>query len=428
MRIKPLLATLLFASLAFAVGCSSGPEVDNGKIKLRYMRWGLPDEIEAEKILLAEFEKENPDIQVTIEYTAWSQYWTKLQAQMASKTAPDVFLLGGTYLYDYVAENQLEDLQPFVDADAELKLEDYFSVPVQQYQQDGKMWALPRDCNTIGIFYNKTLFDKYGVEYPKPDWTWDDFLAKAQALTVDENNDGRMESFGYLASFESQEVHWISWVWQAGGDSLNEDRTQCILNEAKGMNGLRFLTDLVTKYKVSPGTAQASTFGSNMFLTGRLAMSSEGTWMMRAFRQADSFEWDVVPLPAGEVRVAPVNGLGNAIYANAKNKEAAWKLVKFLSSKEYQIKLAESGTSIPALKEVAYSPIYLSGDVAGKPLMLEQMESARPMPFTQSFEKWESVIRGELELVWIGRKELEPAIESAVVRVNEILKKNVEKE
>ncbi|MGF1573641.1 MAG: ABC transporter substrate-binding protein [Sumerlaeia bacterium] len=427
MNLKPLVATFLLAVLILSLACSSG-ENNNGKINLRYMRWGLPEEIEAEKLLIAEFEKANPDIKVTIEYTAWSQYWTKLQAQMASKTAPDVFLLGGTYLYDYVAENQLVDLQPFVDADAEVNLDDYFSVPVQQFQQEGQMWALPRDCNTIGIFYNKTLFDQYGVEYPKPGWTWDDFLEKAKALTVDENNDGRMESYGYLASFESQEVHWISWVWQAGGDSLNADRTQSLLNTPESVKGLRFLTDLVAKHRVSPGTAQASTFGSNMFLTGRLAMSSEGSWMMRAFSQADTFEWDVAPLPEGDVSVAPVNGLGNAIYTNTEDKEAAWRLVKFLSSKQYQEKLGESGTSIPALKEVAYSPVYLSGDVAGKPLILQQMETARPMPFTQSFEKWESAIRSELELVWLGRKELEPALESATLKVNEILKKNAEKE
>lgn len=421
--LKVAFALFLMVPVLLLNSCGGDSAEDDGRITLRYMRWGLPDEIEAERKLLKEFEAQNPDIKVVVEYTAWSQYWTKLQAQMASETAPDVFLLGGTYLYDYEHAAQLENLLPYVEQGSSVNLDDYFTAPVELFQFNDGMWALPRDCNTIGIYYNKTLFEENGVPLPTVDWTWDEFLSAAKTLTIDKNNDGRKDSFGYLASFESMEVHWISWVWQNGGQVLNAEKTECVLDQPESMEAMKWFGDLVNEHKVSPDTAQASTFGSNMFLTGRLAMSSEGSWMMRAFKQAEGFEWAVVPLPKGKTSVAPVNGLGNAMYAKSKHKEAAWKLIAFLSSETYQKNLAQSGTSIPAMKSIAYSDDYLSGDVEGKRLLLDQIEYSRPMPFTRSFEKWESEIRGELELVWLGNKEMDQAVIDATAKVNAVLQK-----
>lgn len=390
-----------------------GGEANDGRTTVRYARWGLPEEIAAERELLKEFEAAHPNIRVVVEFSAWSEYWNKLQAQMAAGTAPDVMLMSGEKLHDYVARDQIADMAPLLAADSSITLDAYFPATTQVYQIDGHLWAMPRDCNTIGIYYNKTLFDKHGVPYPQPGWTWEDFHAKAKALTIDENGDGRYESYGYLAAFESMEVHYAGWIWQNGGEILDPTRTHSVVDQPATVEAMRFFSDLVLKDKVSPGTAQASTFGSNMFLTGRLAMSSEGTWMVRLFSSIEGFEWDMAPLPRGKNAVAPVNGLGNAIYANTKDKQAAWELVKFMSSRPIQERLARSGTSIPAMKEVAYSPMYLDGKPAGKKLLLEQVETGRVLPFTRGWAQAETALRGELELVWLGRKDIETALKDA---------------
>src|SRR5690606_24924470 len=105
---------------------------------------------------------------------------------------------------------------------------------------------------------------------------------------------------------------------QNGGSILNEDRTKAMLDSPETIEAMEFLTALVKKEKVSPDTAQTASFGSNMFLTGKLAMSSEGSWMLRAFSRIDHFEWSIAPTPRGKLDVSNVNGLGNAMYANSK--------------------------------------------------------------------------------------------------------------
>lgn len=405
--------------LVALVACNSSK--DDGRVTLRYARWGLPEEIAAERELLKEFEAANPDIKVVVEFSAWSEYWNKLQAQMAAGTAPDVMLMSGEKLHDYLARDQIADLTAYLDADKDVSLDVFFPATTQVYQLDGHLWAMPRDCNTIGIYYNKKLFDQYGVEYPKPGWTWEDFHAKAKALTVDSDGDGRYESYGYLAAFESLEVHYVSWIWQNGGEVLDETRTHSVVDQPATVEAMRFFSDMVLKDKISPGTAQASTFGSNMFLTGRLAMSSEGTWMIRLFSSIEGFEWDIAPLPRGKFAAAPVNGLGNAVYAGSKDKAAAWKLVKFMSSRPIQERLAKSGTSIPAMKEIAYSDIYLDGVPSGKKALLEQVERGRVLPFTRGWSRAEEALRGELELVWLGRKDIETGLKDAKAKMDAVL-------
>ncbi|MBI1290844.1 extracellular solute-binding protein [bacterium] len=417
-------SALLIGSLAL-FGC--GSDADAGKTVIRYARWGTPEEITAEKELIRLFESRNPGVKVEIEFASWSEYWNKLQAQMAAGSAPDVILMGGTHIHDYAKRGQLVNLNDYAGGTDGIQLSDYYDASVEVFKFDDALWAVPRDCNTIGIYYNKALFDKYGVPYPKPDWTWEDFHAKAKALTHDDDGDGRIDSYGYLASFESMEVHWVSWVWQNGGGVLNKTRDKCIINEPAAVEALEFFSGLVLRDKVSPDTAQASTFGSNMFLTGRLAMSSEGSWMVKTFNEIESFQWDAVPLPRHKESVSPVNGLGNSIYSKSKHKELAWKLAKFLGSREYQENLAKTGTSVPAMKAVANSPIYLDGKMEGKKYFLESIERGRVQDFTLGFHRWEAAIRGQLELVWLGRKDMQTAMNDAAKEVDGILAAGGEK-
>jgi len=423
-NLKIITVTMLLAITVGMTACGGGSDDVPGKVTVRYARWGLPDEIKAERELLKEFELAHPTIHVVVEYASWAEYWNKLQAQMAAGTAPDVMLMGGTYVHDYASRDLLENLTPYVDTDESLDLDAFFAPAVEVFSFNDGLWGLARDCNTLGIYYNKTIFDKYDVEYPQVGWTWDDFLDKAKALTVDDDGDGRKESYGFLAAFESMEVNWGPWVWQNGGRVLDDERSGALLNQPEAVEALKFYTNLVLKENISPSTAQASTFGSNMFLTGKLAMSQEGSWMIRSFSSAETFEWAIAPLPTGKKKIAPVNGLGNSVYSGSKHKDEAWELVRFLSSERYQRLLAKSGTSVPAIKEIAYSDTYLDGEVEGKEYFLPQIENGHVLPFTKNFARIEDTIRAELELVWLGEQTIEDALDVATEKVNTLISKN----
>lgn len=412
-------AATIFLGAALA-GCGASNEQD-GETIVRYGRWGLPEEIAAERELITLFEEQNPDVTIKVEYASWAEYNRKLQAQMAAGAPPDVFLLGGTQFYDYLALGQIADLTDRLAGDPEIDLSAYYPQPLEVFTVDGRHYGMPRDCNTVALYYNKGLFDKAGVPVPNGDWTWDDLLDAAKKLTIDENGDGRTDQFGFLASFESMEVHWGGFVWQNGGTILNDEKTGCTLDQPAAIEALAFYTGMVTHHGVSPDSSQTAAFGSQMFLTGRVAMTTDGSWMINNYDNIDSFEWGVAPLPRGKQQAAPVNGLCHVMSASTQNEDAAWRFVKFMGSRAYQEKLAELRASIPALRSVAESDLYLSDRPEAKAAFLSQFADARTLPFTPGFARLESAIRSQLELVWLGRKEIEQACRDAATAVNEIL-------
>ncbi len=420
------IVVLLFTAFIFACGTKQNVSKEGDeKVTIRYMRWGVPEELEAEKELIKIFNDTNPNIEIKLEVTAWLEYWRKLQAQLGAHSAPDVFLMGGEYLYDFIDKDVLVDLTDKIEKD-NFDLSQYFSNPINIFRYKDGLWGLPRDCNTSAIFYNKTLFEKEGIPLPTDDWTWEDFLNAAKKATKDIDNDGRIDQWGYVISHSSAEVWWAPFIWQNGGEILNKERTKCLIDQPEAIEAVQFMVDLIHKYKVAPTLADLAAYGStvdNFFLTGNLAMQSSGSWMLRLFRKIEKFEWDIVPPPKGKIKSASVNGLANVIYKESKHQQEAWQFVKFLSSEVYQENLAKSGTSIPALKKVAFSDAFLKSHEHPKniKILLDQLEYAHPMDFTPKYARWDDILMKEIELALLGKKTPAEACRDGAEQTNEIL-------
>ena len=105
---------------------------------------------------------------------------------------------------------------------------------------DGTAYGIPRDFDTIALYYNKDLFDKAGVEYPTADWTWDDLRAAAEKLTVKEGDN--TTQWGTPRRMNGQQ-NWYNLIWQNEGEILNEDQTEALLDEAATCEALQFAGD-----------------------------------------------------------------------------------------------------------------------------------------------------------------------------------------
>ena len=154
--------------------CSSAPS-SNEKVSLTYGIWDKNQEPAMQQII-SDFQKQNPNISVNIQLTPNADYWTKLQTAATAGTAPDVFWMNGPNFQLYASNGQLapNDL---------VKTSDYPKALVDLYSYQGKVYGAPKDFDTVGVWYNKKLFDAAGVAYPKAGWTWDDLKAAAKALT-----------------------------------------------------------------------------------------------------------------------------------------------------------------------------------------------------------------------------------------------------
>jgi multiple sugar transport system substrate-binding protein len=386
------------------------------------MRWADPSELGATREALAAFEAQHPSIRVKLEYTSWGQYHTKLQTLIAGREAPDVFALSGLTFHDLRERGLLTDLTPLVEADSLIDLDAFYTPPVDLFTHGGKLYGLPRDFNTIALFYNRDLFDAAGLDYPDRTWDWNSLRAAARALTRDVDGDGRTDQWGLQVS-NDMEVSWGNFVYQAGGRILDDARRHCLLAESEAVAALEFLTTLIHEDRVSPSPIDMESLSGQPFRNGRIAMINSGSWTLRRLDETPDLRYGVASLPHGTTRAAIANGVAHGISSSTRNLDAAWTLTAYLSGEEAQRLLATSGTSIPALRQVAESPDFLD---AGRPdvdrgVFLESLTWARTLPFTPATARWGELVLKALDRVWLGEMTPREAMTEVAPEVNAVL-------
>src|SRR6476646_3569924 len=156
----------------------TGPEAT-----ISYSIWGDPTEIKNQQAIVDAFHVANPKITVKVTVSDWDTYWDKLSTGIAGGDAPDVFAMDGPLFPDYQSRDVLLDLKPYIDRDgydlgqlADQAVADFTTA-------DGGQYGLPRDLNTIVLYYNKDMFDAAGIPYPDDTWDWAKLRDVAKQLT-----------------------------------------------------------------------------------------------------------------------------------------------------------------------------------------------------------------------------------------------------
>lgn len=177
---------------------------------------------------------------------------------------------------------------------------------------------------------------------------------------------------------------------------------------------------MIDKYKVSPTHAQTETTDANaMFESGKVAMIFQASYMIPEFKENEYTKEnaDVAVLPKMKKRSNVIHGLGNVIAANSKNKEAAWKFVKYLSSKEAAEIQADSGI-IPAYEGTQDAWVEATPEF-NLQAFLDMADLSEPYPVSEDTAKWLKEIQDNLAKAWSGQISIDEACN--------IIDKNVEK-
>ncbi|MBB5632817.1 multiple sugar transport system substrate-binding protein [Cryobacterium mesophilum] len=290
------------------------------------------------------FNKEYPNIKVNVNVTPWGDYWTKLQTQGSSSTLPDIFWMNGPNFQLYASNGMFEPITSIVDG-GYIKPADYPKALIDLYTLDGVSYGVPKDFDTIAVWYNKALFAKAGVEVPKAGWTWDDIQTKAKAISTALSGDG---IYGIAAATDGQSGYYDT-ILQAGGDVISADGKKTGYGTPEAAAGIQFWTDLITS-GASPNIQQLSdTPALTWFTSGKAAMFQGGSWQRNAMVQSDiKDDVQVVELPKGERQATVIHGVANVVSAKSANKQAAQALQVYLASKAAQEQQGEMGAVIPA--------------------------------------------------------------------------------
>ncbi len=418
---KKIVFSILVAVMLLLSACGGKTAGTAAKTEVSYMGWGDPAELEVWNKIIADFQAANPDITVKVEVSDWDSYWTKLKTLLAANTPPDIFAIDAPYYLDYKTKGVLLNLQPYIDANPGM-LDGLYPQTLQAYQTADGYFGLPRDFQTIVLFYNKTMFDAAGVAYPTDKWTWDDLRAAAKKLTLDTNGDGKIDQYGYTFDMWDMEVGWSEALWDYGGDIISADHTQTLIGSPAARQAWQMLYDMTFVDKSVPDANTSGQYGGDLFMAGVAAMTPMGHWSVPSYAGA-SFKWDVVPMPSGPAgRVTSVNSAGFVLAKESKNPDAAWKFVKFVLSQAGQTRLAELGFACPVLKSVAESPAFLQQSTPiNHQVFLDALAYAHMKPVFRGYDEWASAVGDGMGPVWRGEAELNPTLDSVITAADAVL-------
>jgi multiple sugar transport system substrate-binding protein len=379
--------------------------------------------------MLDEFTKQNPNITVKLENCSWEEYWQKIQTQIASNTAPDVFLMdAGWYLKQFAPKGVLADIGALMQKD-NISKDDYFDV-WKTFTYEGKIYAMPRDYNSIILYYNKDLFKKAGLtQYPDGNMSWEQLAEMAKKLTVDKNGKNATESgfdaknivqFGLHVNTPDTDALIETMIFQNGGRLFSEDGKQCYIDSPEARPVLQYLHDITWKYNVKQSPAAAAKLDQAWFQSGNYAMVYQGSWMMSTLADA-KFDWDIAVPPTFGKKIYCVQSVGNSILTSSKHPDEAWELVKFLSGKDGQTIMSNENDAIPVLKDVAENVYSKSSNKPEnkKAIFDAAVESVPYVDIPKKGEIFEG-IKNKLEPYFNDQKSLDEAIKDTKAEVERI--------
>jgi multiple sugar transport system substrate-binding protein len=416
--------------LAFAVILSllltacGGTAASSQKADITMMMWGDPAELDVWNKIVEDFHTANSNITVKVDVSDWDSYWTKLKTMLSAGTPPDVFAMDAPLYLDYQSRGVLLNLQPYLDKNPDL-LKGVYPQTLEAYKTPDGMFGLPRDFQTVALFYNKDMFDAAGVDYPTADWTYDDLRNAAKQLTKDSNNDGKIDQFGFYSDLWDMELIWSEGIWAYGGDIINADHTKTLIAEPKARQAWQLFHDMMFEDKSWPDSNTAGEYGGDPFLAGVAAMTTIGHWVVPGYSEV-KFKWDVAPMPKGPAgQATSVNSAGFVVSKDSKSPDAAFEFLKYVLSEPAQKRLAQLGFACPVLKSVAESDAFLKQSTAiDNKVFLDSLEFAHMKPVFKGYDEWSSAIGDGMAPIWTGEAELDPTLDEAVKAADDVLANN----
>ncbi|WP_172120973.1 extracellular solute-binding protein [Actinomyces faecalis] len=289
------------------------------------------------------FNEKYPNIKITTSLASYKDYWTKLRTQAEGGTMPDVLWMNGPNIQLYATNDML---LPVEDSSVDWSM--YPQALVDLYTVDGKHYGIPKDFDTIGVFYNKKIFADAGVEEPTSDWTWDDFHAKAKAIS-EWGKDQGIWGCATTVNGDGQGTYYNTML-QAGGFVIKDGKSG--FDDPKSIEGLQCWADWIADGSVAPPQVVTDTKPLPMFNNGKSAMFWSGDWtcpeVMADFDGDPKTDIGVVELPKKDTQATVIHGLSWVASSQTKNAAAAQALVAHMASKESQETEAKNGTAIPA--------------------------------------------------------------------------------
>jgi multiple sugar transport system substrate-binding protein len=276
-----------------------------------------------DEIIIPEFEKQNPDIELTIMLYPWTARDEKMILGYISGSGPDIAYLNLDFFRGFIAQGMLEPLERYYTED---DLRDFMPTAVNAMTFDGHIWGFPIIQSAIIPMINTTAFEETGLDPRKPPSNWAELEAATNKLTrISDTPSKSRYGLQWSQGDTTTNVSFNPFLWSAGGDIFSADGRSVIWDQPPGIEALDYLANL-HRQGVVGGNFNAG--------TAAIRFGNDAALGMTLSKQTVPFEWAPGVVIGHKERVTYGTVAGYAMFSNSKNKDAAARVLRFLTSKE----------------------------------------------------------------------------------------------
>ncbi|HET8523848.1 MAG TPA: extracellular solute-binding protein [Thermomicrobiales bacterium] len=375
---------LLVGRAGAAPSSSGGPAIlTRNADKVKLTMWGhFPEETDAFKAIVADFEKSNPDVTIDVQMTANDQWKAKINSALNAGSGPDIWMANSKPQMDIDVKTGL-----ILDLTNDVDVSTLTDVAKDAVTVDNKIWAVPTGRYTVGICYHKDLFDKAGVT--KEPTTWDEMKSVMEALKS-------KKITPYSIAVKDGSLSYFNYIGLASA-ALGDTGFKAILDGSKkltdpdAVSALQEMRDWIPYYQPNYlGTVYAES--KALFATKKTAMMDCGSADLSGYYQIDpNAQLGFFPWPSPDASKKQVTNTGmNVIFSvNAKlegaKRDGAVAFMKWLLTPEGGNSVAQHNKVLPVVKGV---------EPAGDPVLTEMANS--PLDIPVWYERWPTLNIGDV--------------------------------
>lgn len=373
----------------------------------------------AYQALAATFNATHPAIRVVIvdlshAHGNWRGFAPSPATLNELASSVDTFLLPESILSVGLESGALLDLTPLAESDPALDAGDFFPGLLEHFRRQGRLWGLPASAGETLIFYNKGLFDRAGVQYPAPGWTWEQFLDTAARLTAGEGSDIQ---YGFVEAWGRQGV--ISFIQAHGADLLDRAAVYPTptLDDPLVTEAVQWYVNLALEHGVAPAPDELrGAIPHDLVVDNRAAMWTDILSNWAAMSARLRLGVGIVPFPEHPAAANPVSLTGSFVSAGTAHPQACWEWLSFLTRQHV---VQESYETLPTRRSVLEASAYFARmDEANRATIRYALEHPSP-PLTAYDVAVMRPLFEALDAVYAGRVTVEQALANAQAQAEE---------
>jgi len=363
--------------------------------------WAFGREGEVVQQLVRDFERQAPGVRVRVQQIPWLAAHEKLLTGFVGEMTPDVAQLGNTWIAEFVTLRALAPLDSLVAVPGGIEESGFFPGIWATNVMDDHVFGIPWYVDTRLLFYRKDLFERAGIREPPSNW--DEWYRSMRLV-----RDSAGAQYGIFLPLSEWNPLVIMGM-QAGSPLLTEGGLRGVFSEPEFRKAFEFYAKIFRDSLAPPAGQGQIANPYQEFERGTFAMYITGPWQLGEFANRISpgmqDAWDTAPLPGptgDSSGVSMAGGSSLVMFDASPNKEAAWRLITFLSQPEQQARFYAISGNLPPTYE-AWRDSSLAGN-ARAAAFRTQLERLRPLPklpeweqiATKTFEYGERVVRGAM--------------------------------